>query len=240
MLAHTRGIVLRNIRFSETSIISRIYTEQFGMRSYLIGGVRSEKSRMRAAYFLTLNLLSLHVYHRPQKALNRIREANLYYPMQQLHAQPLRSSMGLLMAEVFASAVREEEPNPALFAFLERQLIDLDQTPVLSPNLLLRFFIQFSAHLGFYPSGRYTEDTPVFNLQEGRFESSGNPRHPVLEPPFSLHLSSLLDMGDPQLTAAERSALLHALLQYYQLHLPEFRPPRSLDVLRAVFKLPTP
>lgn len=236
MLEQTRGIVLRSTRFSETSLILRVYTEKFGMRSYIIGGVRSPNSRQQAACFQTLSMLHLHVYHRSGKPLNRIKEVNLYYRYRFLQEQPLRSALGLFMAEVFARSVKEEEANTALYRFLEQQLQHLDTAPELPASVLLSFLIELAARLGFRPAGQFSEHTPIFNLQEGRFEALPAPHHPVISPPLSAALSDLMHQNRLPLAAPQRYELLQHLLEYFRLHIPDFRSPRSLEVLRAVFK----
>lgn len=206
------------------------------MRSYIVGGVRSEKSRMQAAYFQTLNMLHLQVYHRPAKALNRLKEVNVYYIYQTLPYEPFRSALGLFMAEVFASSVKEEEPSAPLYAFLEQQLLVLDQCPAVSIDNLLQFLIQLAGHLGFRPAGSYTLNTPDFNLKEGRFEKASLLAQQIVTPPMSVYLSALLQQQPVSLTPKERMVLLDHLLHYYSLHIPEFRTPRSLSVLRIVFR----
>ena len=39
MLQKTRGIALSYIRYRETSIIARVYTEEFGLQSYIVNSV---------------------------------------------------------------------------------------------------------------------------------------------------------------------------------------------------------
>ena len=45
MITKTRGIVLNYIKYGDTSIICKIYTEQFGLQSYIINGIRKSKSK---------------------------------------------------------------------------------------------------------------------------------------------------------------------------------------------------
>ena len=45
MITKTRGIVLNYIKYGDTSIICKIYTEQFGLQSYIINGIRNSKSK---------------------------------------------------------------------------------------------------------------------------------------------------------------------------------------------------
>jgi len=76
MLHNTKGIVLRTVKYGETSVIVSIYTELFGIQSYLVNGVRksSKKGSGSAALFQPAALLDLVVYYNELKQLNRIKE----------------------------------------------------------------------------------------------------------------------------------------------------------------------
>src|SRR5690348_3612929 len=41
MLHKTKGIVLRSVKYGETSLVVTIFTELFGLQSYLVNGVRT-------------------------------------------------------------------------------------------------------------------------------------------------------------------------------------------------------
>ena len=59
MLHKTRGIVINNIKYGETSIIIKIYTEVFGLQTYIENGVHNAKSKNKIALFQPLNLLDM-------------------------------------------------------------------------------------------------------------------------------------------------------------------------------------
>ena len=73
MLIKTRGIVFKSIKYSETSLIVDIYTEEKGLRKYLISGVRSKKAKTSAGLFQVMSLVDLVAYHRDDKDLTRIK-----------------------------------------------------------------------------------------------------------------------------------------------------------------------
>jgi DNA repair protein RecO (recombination protein O) len=75
-LHKTRGIVLRTVKYGETSIIVTIFTELFGVQSYLVNGVRTstKKGSGKASMFQPAAILELVVYHNELKHLNRIKE----------------------------------------------------------------------------------------------------------------------------------------------------------------------
>ena len=62
MLHKTRGIVLHSVKYSETSLIVKTYTEAFGIQSYMVKGVRSHRSKMRPILFQPLTLLDMVVW----------------------------------------------------------------------------------------------------------------------------------------------------------------------------------
>ena len=52
MTHKTKGIILRTIKYGETSIVVTIFTELFGVQTYLVNGIRTQKrSGNKAAMF---------------------------------------------------------------------------------------------------------------------------------------------------------------------------------------------
>ena len=47
MLHQTKGIVLRQIKYAETSVIVTVYTSYAGRQAYMVGGVRKAKAKHR-------------------------------------------------------------------------------------------------------------------------------------------------------------------------------------------------
>ena len=73
MVIKTRGIVLRTVKYSETSVIVDIFTEHFGLRSYIISGVRTSKSKVAAGLLQVMSLVEIVAYEKAEK-LNRLTE----------------------------------------------------------------------------------------------------------------------------------------------------------------------
>ena len=69
MIHKTRGIVLRTVDYSDTSLIAKIYTEQFGIQSYLIKGAKRKRASIKANLFQPLALLELEVYKKEKQQL---------------------------------------------------------------------------------------------------------------------------------------------------------------------------
>jgi DNA repair protein RecO (recombination protein O) len=91
MIVKTRGIVFRYTRYGETSIIANVFTEQFGLQSYIVNGVRSKKPKVNIALFQPLTLLDMVVYHKETGGVFRIKEVKCNYPYRIIPSDMRRS-----------------------------------------------------------------------------------------------------------------------------------------------------
>ena len=177
MLIKTRGIVLRAIKYSETSFILDIYTEAKGLRSYIVSGVRTKKSKVSAGLMQLMSLVDMVAYHRDDKDLLRIREIKAAHIYQKLPFEIDRSSIGMFMIELVRKSIREVEQNPLLFAYLFESFRYLDNSSHSVANLHLHFAVELTAFLGFIPGGDHSAETPIFDMQEGQFMPDASSHH---------------------------------------------------------------
>lgn len=239
MLIKTRGIVLRAIKYSETSLITDVYTEEKGLQTYIISGVRSRKAKVKAALLQIMSLLDLVAYHREGRGMHRVRELRPAHVYQALPFDVRRSSVGLFMAEVARKTIREAEAHPALFDFLYHSFLFLDTAPQPSLNFHLHFLLRLSAFLGFVPGGDYSPETPFFDLQEGTFVDD-LPEHPYSLPADKSELLYRLLLAEPAtldrvpISTAQRRALLEDLLNFYRLHIEHFPDINAHRILQEV------
>jgi len=240
MLAKTQGIVLKTINYSETSVVVKIYTEKFGLKSYLIHGVRKRKAKTKANNLQLLSLLDLEVYDRENKDIQHIKEMKSAHVFQSLPYDIRKSSIAMFLNELIFNSIREEEPNTSLFHFLFNAIQMLD---LLSDNFVsfhLHFAVQLSKYLGFGPSeGSYSIDS-FFDLADGKFSSGrqfGLHKLSVEESLFFYRASALSFEHFKQTKASKemRKVMLDHILKYYRLHLADFKTLKSHEVLEAVF-----
>jgi DNA repair protein RecO (recombination protein O) len=239
MLHHTRGIVFHQLKYSETSIIAHIYTELFGIQTYMIRGIRGKKSKIKPALFQHLSLVDLVVYHKEKKEIQSIREIKIAVPFKYIPYDVRKSSVLIFLNEVLHKVIKEEEANPELFNFLFSavQLLDVDENNTVDFHLL--FLMQLTKYLGFHPKNNFSEKAPNFNLEEGMFTSTKLPNSSFVGMPFSKYFSTLSNSSfdDPdKITIGQnhRNELLEIILRYYQLHIPVAMNIKSHLVLNAV------
>jgi DNA repair protein RecO (recombination protein O) len=242
-LHKTRGIVLRTIKYGETSLIVTIFTELFGIQSYLVNGVRtsSRKGPGKANLFQPAAILELTAYHNDLKNLQRLREFQWGILYQHLFFDVLKNAVALYMVELLQKCLKQPEPNPDLYYFVEDALVSLDAAGgrVLA-NLPLFFTLHLASFFGFSIEDIYSTQTPFLDLQEGRFVAE-HPQHPyVLEDALSYTTAQLLRTRQPQelqelaLNQETRRTLLQAYRTFYALHVPDFGELRTLAVMQTV------
>ena len=231
MLHKTRGIALNYIRFRETSIIVKIYTEEFGIQSYIVNGVRSTKSKTnRIALFQPLTLLDLVVYHKSkEQTIHRLSEVRCSLPFRSLPFDFVKSSIALFMTELLVKTLREEETNLPLFQFLIESIVFLEETQEHYENFHLQFLTKLASYLGF---GAETVREMEQELNENLYPYK-------LEPAMRESLQAFIHLPfdyPGHLTRLQRSKLLDTLIFYYKIHLEGLGEIRSLEVLRELMK----
>jgi len=236
MLHSTPGIVLRTIRYGETSIITTVYTELFGVQSYLVNGVRTEKkSGTKANLYQPATQLELVVYHQPNKNLQRIREARLACLYRDLPFSVIRQTIAVYVAELIYRTITEPEGHPELFQFFVDSLLHVDRAAESElADFPILFTLELAAHLGFaiQPPGSELENT--FDLLNGRFITDRQSEHPfILSSDLSEKLLDLL-LERRQRNHLVRKELLEVCIQYLRHHIPHMQELRSPEVLHAV------
>jgi DNA repair protein RecO (recombination protein O) len=239
----TKGIVLRTVKYSETSLIVTIFTELFGVQSYIVNGVRTstKKGSGKANLFQPAAILEMVVYHNELKHLNRIKEFKWSFLYRHILSDVPKNAVALFMVELLTKCLKQPEANPDLFHFCEDAFIHLDES---SGAVMANFPLFFALHLpnffGFRISDQYSAKNSILDLQEGMFVSE-RPDHPYfLEGRQAELTNELLKVMQPaeleqiKLHHDFRRQLLFAYENYYALHIQDFGTMKTLPVLREV------
>ena len=239
MLEKTKGIFLHYFPYSDSSVIARIYTEKYGQQSYLVQGVRSKKSGVRINLFQPLFLLDLEVFHKPGRNLQRMKNARIAFPFEQLPFHILKRSQALFVAEILMKCLKEEEPNPEMFDFIYHAACLLDLNEEGTANFLVTFLFKLTRYLGVAPRHPEPGSDRFFDLISGSF-SAVEPSHgrfmdaELTKEFISLFQCDLSEIGKLPYRNKQRSDLLANLLEYYKIHLDLPGEMKSLSILKEV------
>lgn len=242
-LHSTKGIVLRTVRYGETSVIVTIFTELFGIQSYLVNGVRtsSKKGSGKANLFQPSAILDLIVYHNELKNLQRIKEFKWACIYSHILSDVMKNAVALFFVELLTKCLKQPEANPELFYFTEDAFLHLDKsTAAVAANFPLYFAMHLANFFGFRINDNYSTENSILDLREGEFVHE-KPGHPYfVEDKEAMVTAQLLRTMQPdeleqvKLNHEFRRNLLLTYERYYALHIHDFGSMKTLPVLKEI------
>ena len=218
-----------------------IFTELFGIQSYMVNGVRTSGKSSKAHFFQPSSILDLQVYHNELKDLQRIKEVKWEYLYKNILSDVTKNSIALYMVELLQKCLKQPENNTYLFQFVEDSLMALDtSSDAVSANFPIYFSLQLAQFFGFTISDTYSSQQSILDLQEGFFIEH-TPIHPhYLQGEQSHAISQLMKAVHPdelsqiRIGRVMRRELLFALQSFYGLHTQDFGMMKSLPILQEI------
>ena len=233
------AIVLRSRNYSDTSVILRCYSKQFGVVSIIARGVKKKKKNHVMGLFQPLSMVEIVSYSKKLDAeLKSLKEIKSNFFYNSLHSDPIKLGVTMFLAEMLESTLQEEEPNELLFNFLETSFHYLDEIDDYA-NFHISFLIELTKHLGFFP--RIDDNSKMyFDLEFGVFYDFDKNTPYLFSGEIIENLKKFLGTkfvksSDVALSKQQRNNLLKLLMQYYSLHVSSFRVPKSLEVLKTLY-----
>ncbi len=150
-LVSCEGIVLRNLRYGETSRIATLFTPELGKIGVIAKGARDPKSPFGASLEF-LSHSSFVVYHRPGRDLHFLRTGALEREFRGLLRDSDRFVFASAFAEFLERVLQGEEPAGELFDFALRglQVLETAPRPAL-PELFRGMQLRVASILGYAP-----------------------------------------------------------------------------------------
>ena len=236
-ILETKAIVLSSLKYGDTSLIIRCYTQDFGLKSFIAKGVFSKKKRNTSLYF---PLAEIDLSFQPksnEQQLVFLKSAQTSYYYESLHFHPIKSAIVFFLAEILNLVLKEEADNPELYFYIENSLKEFDQKKDDFADFHLIFLLQLSYFLGFYPNLEI--DGNLFDLENGFFTNSNSSIN-MLKADETVLFKKLLELHFSEdskntFNQSQRSLLLEIIVKYYQIHTNNFKKPKSLQVLHELF-----
>jgi DNA repair protein RecO (recombination protein O) len=237
MLHKTRGIVFKTTDYGESSVIVQVFTEKFGLQSYIINAVKKPKAKISRNMLQPLHLLDMVVYHKNTGQVQRIAELKNSPVLQTIPYDVIKSCLVLFLNEVLYKAVRQQSADENLFEFVFNAIEWLDNQTEGLANFHLLFLTRLTRYLGFYPD--LASNADYFDMKNGVFSRYKPEGFSYLSPPHTQNFYSLLqcsfeNMHQLRFSNDERRYLVQKLLEYYALHIEGFGHIRSHEVLEEV------
>jgi DNA repair protein RecO (recombination protein O) len=240
MLDKTRGIILHQIKYTDSGIVSQMYTRKFGRQSFLIKGMRNRKTGKHNILFQPMVILDLELYYKASREMQTLKEFSVFFTPYEIYSNIKKSCVAIFLGEVLTSVLKEESPHEELFDYIEESILYFENCKEGYANFHIAFLAGLSSFLGFEPGLRVGKDSLFFDMLNGIFV----PVRPVHGNYANEEISNILagffeasydSISKISLTGNIRNDVLETLVRFYSLHLPGLKKIKSLNVLKEVF-----
>ena len=134
MLQKTKGIALHYHKYSESSVIAKIFTENYGLQSYVLNGVRNKTSKNKLSYLRPLNIVCLEVSANKNKGLPFVKEIRSEHNLSSTFSDMPKKFICMFISEVLMRVLMEKETDKQLYNFAEKTISYLNKTEELNKN----------------------------------------------------------------------------------------------------------
>ena len=203
----SRAIALSYLKQGENSIIAKILTEEKGLQSFIVKGIRTNKSKKKLGHFQPLQLLSINATHQSKNSLQYIIDINLEHTQITNGINMKNNFISIFVAEVISKVLLETVKDKELFRFIWELKIKLNNLEKINQNFALIFLIRISEHLGFSPS-REKISGAYFDMERGSFTNNKQRLNYDFGKDNSFYLRELLENKDIIIPYQNRNQIL--------------------------------
>ncbi|MFY0688062.1 MAG: DNA repair protein RecO [Cyclobacteriaceae bacterium] len=225
MITSTKVIVLSYIKYRETSIIVRCYSEKFGYQSLVVNGIRSKKAKNSIGLFQPFTLLDCTIYYKDDKDIQRLSDARIHQPTPSLQLDFSKSTIVIFLTEMLSKLLaRDSDQNNELFDYIWHSAIHLDSIESGHEAFHIHFLIHLSHYFGF----------GIQSAEDFLHAHSAND-------PLSLYAAQFTEFqsynpSSLQTNGEGRTKITEQLIQYYKHHFEHLGEIKSIKILQQVFR----
>ncbi|MEY5040883.1 MAG: recombination protein [Bacteroidota bacterium] len=229
MIVSDIGIVLGAIHYKHNSRILKVYTQKNGIVAFFVG--IQKKSNILAFCQPLYPVNITYSSNSKSVSLYQIKEISTLFPLQSVYSHIKKTSVVFFISEVILLTIKEEASNEKLFSFLYRSIQKLENEDF-NDGFVVEFLAEFTIYLGIEP---LIENGLYFNIQSGELQNNFQEVLCLNQNHTALFCKLFSELSTQSFQKSEKQNLLHFLLHYYQMQIPNFKTPKSLEIIREVF-----
>lgn len=235
MHIRTRAIVLNKTKYSESSVIVKVFTREAGVQSFILKGAFSKKNKGKLALMENLSLVELS-FDDHREGIKYLSDITLYHPYSLIPFDMVRRTLFIFYNEILYKMLTDYSSDPELFDFIENSLLELDEETAKLADIHLRFLIRFSKILGFAPKDNFSEQNCHFFIEESAFIHDYLNYPDYLSREASAYLSDLMHEKELETLPPKsiRNELLYGLIRYFERNNEQIHCIESVPILSAL------
>lgn len=255
MIVETEAVVLRAMKYRDTSKIVTLYSRRYGKIKIVAKGTRNQKTNKFGSSLEPMTHSSIVLYKKEHHDLHLLSKSEIVTPLKRLQEDSEKMYSGLALIELVNMVMHDEEENEPMFELLVNALRVIDGAAKNSINVLLTFMIQLFHHFGFgldvescttchRNTGEHHFRFGMLRLSDGKFNCSECSEEKqqsgiklsggMVKSLYFLHRSTIEKSVQITLTTPMRDDLLALLQSYLQYHIDSVRTLRSLTMLQSI------
>ena len=139
MILNTNAIVLHRMKYKNSSLIARVFTEDSGKISIIINGAGKQKGNMFGVVEPP-NIIKLNYYQRKKKSLQTCKDANFLCNNFAIRDNIEKLSVALSIVEIIDKTFHENDINTEVYNLTSKVLQAINDL-MYNPKLILCFFL---------------------------------------------------------------------------------------------------
>ena len=239
MIVKKRGILIYKTRFSDSSVIVHLLTEDSGRQSFLVKGIYSKKSKNKTSSVELMNILDMTAWKSTKSDLLTAKEINVLYHYHQIPHNFYKKTIALFIAEFLHRTIQTPDVDMKLYHFVEDSILHFDSIENNYSDFHLRFLSHFTKYLGIVPQNDYSVSKIYFNILTASFSniqgeevyffnsSSSKILHEYLK-------ANITDVINQKYSLVQRNQFLDDILRFYAYHLSHFTGLKSISILKTI------
>ena len=151
MLIKTEAIILKTMKYRDTSKIVTFYTKEYGKLKGIAKGARTAKNKFGSA-LEPMTLSMLVIYKKEHRDLHLISQCDAIDSFNKLTEDLDRMTTALSVIELINQVTHDEERNPVLFALLSETLNELNSSSKNYSSYSYAFRLRLASLFGYAPN----------------------------------------------------------------------------------------
>lgn len=148
MIVSVEAVVLKTLKYRDTSRIATLYTDRYGKISVIAKGARDRKSKFGSS-LQPMSHVQAVLYKKEHKELHLLSQCEVLQPFRHLTEDMQRMSAAMAVIELVHAVTHGEEENRPLFALLTKTLSAINSATKSGQGALYFFEMRLLGILGF-------------------------------------------------------------------------------------------
>lgn len=223
------GFLLSYLKYGDNDAVLHCYTKESGFRPFFVKGIYSSKNKKKA-FLSPMNELSFTIldtsYHSDLLRVAKIEMVDIESDFLDVKY----NTVAFFISDFLNQILRNEGENMTLYQEILNLKIQLNQSNYFAHYY---FLIKILEILGLAP---LVSEGIFLNIEKGIFQNEISSE--TIDEDVSMIWKSFISnhpLMNAKFEKMDKKKLLDSILLYYKNHFPDFRNPKSLDVINQIF-----